>query len=103
MTTRAFTISNSDPNPNGTAAKVYKNPANGPNQATWKALDRQYTVTLPSTVWTPPAGGSLTFTIDRQQTSGVYTVKSDAPTGTSGYTIDPPSRERVPPEIMVEP
>ena len=54
------------------------NDANGnPNQATWTASDRQYSIALPANVWSAPPGGSLNFTVAQTVTSGVYTLKFD--------------------------
>jgi hypothetical protein len=99
----AITISNNTPHPNGNSATLSKTSSNGnSNQATWKASDRGYSVALPATVWSAPTGGSLSFDLAQGQTSGVYTLLGDAPTGLQGYTIantmaDPP------PKVLVEP
>lgn len=102
-----ITISNGKPNPNGAAARMSRKGKGGlPNLATWRALDKDYTVQLPGDDWDAPAPGpaaSLRFTIRKGQTSTSYALDVGGPTGLSGYSIDPPSRERVPPEIMVEP
>jgi hypothetical protein len=96
-------IARSDPNPNGAGAVMSITGNGHPSQATWRALDREYTITLPATVWESPSGAPLSFPIAQQQTSAVYKLKSGAPTGESGYEIDPPSPERVPPTIMIDP
>ena len=81
-------IANSNPTPNGNAAVMSISGANGnPSQATWTANDRAYQITLPAAVWAPPSGGSLSFTVQQGQTSGVYTLQLDAPTGLQGYYI----------------
>jgi hypothetical protein len=96
-------ISNDDPNPNGAAAKLSKSSNGAPNQATWKALDGPYNVGLPSSVWSAPAGSSLSFSLAKGETSAVYTLKSNAPTGKQGYTISSDSGTTGQPEVMVDP
>ena len=100
----AITISNSDPNPNGTRATMSRGGENGPNQATWRALDKTYTVSLPGGVWSAPPGHQLTFTIQQRETSGTYTLNPNAPLGEQGYEIDPaklPANGQ--PTIIVDP
>ena len=81
-------IANNNPTPNGNAAVMSITAANGnPSQATWTANDRAYQVTLPSSVWSPPSGGSLSFTVAQGATSGVYTLLANAPTGLQSYSI----------------
>jgi len=104
-TTLSITISNNDPNPNGNAAQMSKSGNGNPNQATWRALDQQYSVSLPASVWNPPQGAQLSFTVSQGQTSATYTLKANAPTGLQGYTIAASSTmpRDEPPKIMVEP
>ncbi len=104
----AITISKSDPNPNGDSAVVHENAANGANQATWKASDTDYEIDLPASVFTPPSGWQLKFTLQKGNTSPAFTVKSTAPTGLQGYTVTPTSTTEgppggTPPKIMVDP
>ena len=101
--TLSITIANDTPQPNGNAAVMSKTNANGnPNQATWTANDGPYNVSLPAAVWSPPQGGSLNFSLSQQQTSGVYTLKSNAPTGLQGYTINGIEGD-IPPKVLVQP
>jgi hypothetical protein len=74
------------------------------NQAAWSTNDENqtYTVTLPSNVWSPPTGGSLTFSVSKGSPSGTYTILSTAPLGSSGYAISPPSIAADPPSVMVD-
>lgn len=99
----SISISNDVPHPNGNAAILSKSNANGnPNQATWTASDKSYDVSLPATVWSAPAGGSLDFTVAKGQTSGVYSLKSNAPTGSQSYSIATTTGE-VPPKVIIQP
>ena len=104
----SISISNTNPHPNGSAAVLSKTNANGnPNQATWTASDKQYSIALPANVWSPPSGGSLSFTLAQNTTSGVYTLKSNSPTGEQSYTITATTAGGlpgdVPPKVVVEP
>jgi len=99
----SITISNNTPHPNGNAAVLSISSANGnSNQATWKAGDNQYAIALPANVWTAPQGGSLSFTLAQGVTSGVYTLKSNAPTGLQDYTIATTTADP-PPKVLVQP
>jgi hypothetical protein len=60
-------------------------------------------VGLPATVWSAPAGESLNFSLAMGDTSAVYTLKSNAPTGKQGYTISTDSGTTGQPEVMVDP
>ena len=96
-------IANNNPTPNGNAAVLSITEANGnPNQATWTANDRAYQVTLPAAVWAPPSGGSLNFTVQRGQTSGVYTLQLDAPTGLQSYAIATTAGDPAPKVLVQE-
>src|SRR6187397_1115044 len=98
-TTLSIRIANDDPTPNGNAAVLSISGANNsPNQATWTASDHAYQITLPAAVWNPPAGGSLSFTLAQGQTSGIYTLKPNAPTGTQSYSIASTTGD-VPPKV----
>jgi hypothetical protein len=99
----AIKISNSDPKPNGAAAVMSRTGTGYPDKATFKALDRDYTITLHPGYWLAwPAGTS--FPLPKGTTSSAYQLDPDAPLGAQGpYSIDPPSREHVPPEIIIEP
>jgi hypothetical protein len=103
MSTLSITISNDTAHPNGSSAVMSISGANNnPSSATWTASDDSYDVSLPANVWSAPPGESLSFTLDQGDTSGVYTLKSNAPTGLQSYTIaetpaDPP------PKILVQP
>ena len=95
-------IANNDATPNGNAAVLSITAANGnPNQATWTASDRQYQVSLPASVWAPPPGASLNFTVAQGATSGVYTLKPNAPTGLQGYSIATPGAEPAP-KVLIQ-
>lgn len=103
-----FTISNSVPHPNGTAARMSRKGRDGlPNTATWRALDKDYTVTLSGEDWdvpTPaPPGDPLRFEVRQGETSALFVLDVAGPMGGRSYTIDPPSRDRVPPAIMIQP
>lgn len=98
-----ITISNSDPNPNGDAARMSKSSNNYPNDANWRALDKDYQVSLPAAVWSAPAGSQLSFTVTQGNTSATYTLKSGAPTGPQGYTISPDPFRTGPPSVIVDP
>jgi hypothetical protein len=99
----SISISNNTPHPNGNSATLSKSGANGnSNQATWTASDRQYNLTLPANVWSAPPGGSLNFTVAQGATSGVYTLKNNAPTGLQDYTIATTTADP-PPKVLVEP
>jgi hypothetical protein len=101
--TLSIRIANNNPTPNGDAAVLSISGAdNNPNQATWTASDRAYQVSLPAAVWNPPAGGSLSFTVAQGDTSGIYTLKPNAPTGTQGYSIAAPAGD-VPPKVVIQP
>jgi hypothetical protein len=101
--TLSIRIANNNPTPNGNAATLSISGANNnPNQATWTANDRAYQVTLPATVWNPPSGGSLSFTVNQGQTSGIYTLKPNAPIGEQGYAIAAPTGD-VPPKVVIQP
>jgi len=95
-------IANNNPTPNGDAATMSVSANGNPNQATWTANDRAYDISLPAAVWSAPAGSSLNFTVAQGATSGIYTLKSSAPTGLQGYLIAAPSGD-VPPKILVQP
>src|SRR5882672_4221208 len=98
-----ITISNDTPHPNGNSAILSKSNANGhPNQATWTASDRQYNLSLPASVWSPPQGESLSFTLAHPPTSKIYTLNSNAPTGLQDYTIAT-SKGDPPPQVLIEP
>lgn len=101
--TLSITISNNDPHPNGSSATMSRSNANGnPNQATWTASDRQYSISLPANVWNAPPGQSLSFSVAQGATSAIYTLKSNAPTGDQSYSIATPSGD-IPPKVVVEP
>jgi len=99
----AIMIANSDPNPNGPRAVMSRTGTGYPDQATFKALDRDYTITLHAGYWlNHPSGTS--FPLPKGTTSSPYQLDPNAPLGAQGpYSIDPPSRERVPPEIIIQP
>lgn len=95
-------IANDTPTPNGNAAVLSISEANGnPNQATWTASDRAYQITLPAAVWSPPWGGSLSFTVEQNATSGVYTLKANAPTGLQSYSIAATVAEPIP-KVLIQ-
>ena len=99
----SITISNNTPHPNGNSAVLSKTGANGnANQATWKASDGSYTITLPSSVWVAPPGSSLNFTLAQNQTSAVYSLSPTAPTGVQGYSIATTAADP-PPKVLIEP
>ena len=99
----SITISNDTPHPNGNSAVLSKTGANGnPSQATWTASDRQYSLSLPANVWSPPQGGSLSFTIAQGTTSGIYSLKPSAPTGLQDYDIAT-TKGDPPPKILIQP
>jgi hypothetical protein len=99
----SITISNDTPHPNGDAAVLSKTGANGnASQATWTASDQEYSLSLPASVWNPPQGGSLSFTIAQNQTSGVYSLKPNAPNGLSDYYIAD-TKADPPPKVLVQP
>ena len=101
--TLSIRISNNTPHPNGNAAIMSISNANGnPNQATWTASDKSYQITLPSNIWIAPPGGSLNFTLNQNDTSGVYTLASNAPTGLQPYSIAALTGD-APPKILVQP
>ncbi|HWZ32978.1 MAG TPA: hypothetical protein VNX18_16670 [Bryobacteraceae bacterium] len=102
---RSINIVNGTPNPNAASATMYITcTASHNNQAQWSTGDQDvtYTVTLPSNAWTPPTGGSLTFSVVKGTPSGIYTIKSDAPNGSSAYTITPASITADPPSVMID-
>jgi hypothetical protein len=103
-----ITISNGLPHPNGSAIRMSRKGRDGlPNTASWRALDRDYTVQLSAEDWdTPspaPPGDPLRFTIRKGETSNLFSLNIAGPTGGRGYTIEPSSRDRVPPEIIIQP
>ena len=99
----SITISNNTPHPNGNSAVLSITAANGnSNQATWTASDDEYELMLPASVWNAPPGVQLNFTLSQGQTSGVFTLKSNAPTGLQGYMIATPEGD-APPKVLVEP
>ena len=99
-----ITISNCDPNPNGNAARLSRTGTDYPNQAQWRALDKDYQVDLPPSVWSAPPGAQLSFTIQQNgPTSAVYTVKPTAQTGQRGYDIGPCPEMAGPPTVLIEP
>ena len=53
-------------------------------------------------VWSAPPGGSLSFTLAQGQTSGVYSLKPQAPTGLQSYGIMTPEADP-PPKVLIEP
>jgi hypothetical protein len=97
--TRNFTITNGNPNPNGANAKLSRSGTGDPNQATWTAADDDYTVTLPTTVF---SGTPNPFTVNRGYTSAVYTVLTNAPEGSAAYSIDPTGVAEDPPSVLIE-
>ena len=99
----SITISNGDPNPNGTAAVMSRTGSEHPNSATWRALDKDYEVSLPSNVWSAPQGHQLQFTATQQETSVAYTLKSNASVGEQEYDIEPNPTMTGPPAVLVEP
>jgi hypothetical protein len=99
----SISISNDTAHPDGNSAVLSKTSANGnSNQATWTASDQSYDVSLPASVWNAPPGESLSFTIDQGETSAIYTLKSNAPTGLQNYTIADAQADP-PPKVLIEP
>ena len=99
----SITISNDTPHPNGNSAALSKTGAsNNPSQATWTASDQPYSLSLPANVWSPPQGGSLEFTIAQGATSGIYSLKPNAPNGLQEYLIAD-TKGDPPPKILVLP
>ena len=99
----SITISNNTPHPNGNSAVLSKTGANGnASQATWTASDNSYNLSLPASVWNPPQGGSLSFTVAQGQTSGVYSLKANAPNGLSEYYLATTAGDP-PPKVLVQP
>jgi hypothetical protein len=102
---RSFNIVKGCPNPDGTSATMYITctPSHN-NQAQWSTQDSDvtYSVTLPSNAWTPPTGGSLTFSVVKGTPSGIYTIKSNAPNGESDYAISPACTTAEPPSVMID-
>jgi hypothetical protein len=99
----SITISNDTPHPNGDSAVLSKTGANGnASQATWTASDQKYSLSLPASVWNPPQGASLSFTLAKGQTSGVYSLKPNAPIGPSEYVIATTAGDP-PPKVLIQP
>jgi len=101
---RSFNIVSGSPNPNGTAAVLYTTcTSSHNNQAQWSTNDDSttYTVTLPTDTFSPPSGSTNTFSVSKNNPSGVYTVLSTATDGSHGYTISP-SLSADPPTVEID-
>ena len=96
-------IANGNPTPNGPAAIMSITADGHPNKATFKALDKAYIITLKPLFWLGRADGG-SFGLPQGQTSAPIQLALTAPLGKQQpYLIEPGGRQRVPPEIMIEP
>jgi hypothetical protein len=84
---QTFHINNCDVTPNHKDMS-YTGSDNQPNQGQWRNDDNQYdyTITLPPDVWLLPPGPP-SFTVTKGETSRVYQVLDNAPTGPSSYHV----------------
>jgi hypothetical protein len=99
----SISISNSQARPNGNGATLSISANGNPSEATWTARDRDYDISLPASVWEPPAGSELDFSLSQGATSGVYSLKPNAPLGVQSYSIEPALGGDDPPKVVVEP
>jgi hypothetical protein len=93
--TQTFSINACIVTPDGNAAQMSRSDSNDqPNQGKWTNDDSQYdyTITLPDDAWAlaedqPDCSASLTFTVTPGNTSCIYQLLPDAPTGLTSYTL----------------
>ena len=83
----SISITGGTPTPNDAGATMSRSGTVSPNQATWTSTDRTYNVVLPSAVWSPPAGGRLSFSVGVGSPSGTYTLLATAALGDATYGI----------------
>jgi len=101
--TLSVTIANGNTQPNGTSAIMSRSGDGHPRHATWRALDKDYTITFLPEYWVnPPVNGYVV--ISKQATSDQFELRSDAPLGIQEpIAIDPAGPAGVPPTIMIQP